>query len=83
MRPLGVVHTIDDWRTQDVPTLVANLRAALTPGELLLAHDGGGDRRGTVAALREVLPAWLAEGWRFTRPVGWDTPVPGPPAPRA
>jgi endo-1,4-beta-xylanase len=72
MRPLGVAHTIDDWVTQDEPTLVANLRAALTPGELLLAHDGGGDRRGTVAALRRVLPDWLADGWRFTRPVGWD-----------
>ena len=72
MRPLGVVHTINDWCTQDVETLVANLHAALTPGELLLAHDGGGDRRGTLAALRMVLPVWLAEGWRFTRPVGWD-----------
>ncbi len=72
MRPLAVAHTIDDWLTQDVPTLVGHLRAALTPGGLLLAHDGGGDRGGTVAALRQVLPEWLADGWRFTRPVGWD-----------
>lgn len=70
MQPLAVVHTIDDWRTQDVPTLVGNLRAALTPGELLVAHDGGGDRSGTVAALRQVLPEWLAEGWSFTFPAG-------------
>ena len=72
MQPLAVAHTIDDWRTQDVPTLVANLRSALTPGELLVAHDGGGDRHGTVTALRQVLPEWLADGWRFTRPLGWD-----------
>ncbi len=72
MRPLAVAHTIDDWRTQDVTALVSHLRAALTPGELLVVHDGGGDRRGTVAALRQLLPEWVAEGWSFTRPVGWD-----------
>ena len=72
MRPLAVAHTIDDWRTQDVTDLVSHLRAALTPGELLVVHDGGGDRRGTVAALRQLLPEWVAEGWSFTRPVGWD-----------
>ena len=51
LQPLGVTGTIDDWRTQDVPTLVANLRRAIRPGGLVLAHDGGGDRWGTVQAL--------------------------------
>jgi endo-1,4-beta-xylanase len=68
LQPLGVCGTIDDWLTQDVPTLVANLRAAIRPGGLVLVHDGGGDRSGTVQALRTVLPEWLADGWRFTRP---------------
>ena len=58
--------------TQDVPTLVANLRAAIRPGGLVLVHDGGGDRLGTVQALRTVLPEWLADGWHFTRPAHPD-----------
>ncbi|MER7796873.1 polysaccharide deacetylase family protein [Microbacterium sp. NPDC096154] len=68
MRPLAVVNTIRDWETQDVPLLTANLRAAMKPGELVLAHDGGGDRRGTVEAVRIVVTERLAAGWRFTLP---------------
>jgi len=72
LQPLGVTGTIDDWLTQDVETLEGNLRAAIRPGGLLLAHDGGGDRRGTVQALTTVLPQWLGAGWRFTRPAHPD-----------
>jgi len=68
MRPLGVVNTIDDWRTQDVPTLVANLRAAVSPGSLVVAHDGGGPRHGTVAAVEAVVDELLADGWSFVLP---------------
>lgn len=70
MRPLAVTNTILDWETQDVTTLTANLREAMRPGELVLAHDGGGDRRGTVAAVETVLAERLAAGWRFTLPEG-------------
>lgn len=70
MRPLGVVNTILDWQTQDVATLTANLRAAMRPGELVLCHDGGGDRRGTLAAVETVVAERLAAGWRFTLPEG-------------
>lgn len=79
LQPLGVTGTIDDWRTQDVGTLVANLRAAIRPGGIVLAHDGGGDRRGTVQALRTVLPEWLDAGWRFTRPAHPDLDAAGDP----
>ena len=72
LQPLGVTGTIDDWRTQHVDTLVANLRAAIRPGAVVLAHDGGGDRWGTVQALRTVLPQWLDAGWHFTRPAHPD-----------
>ncbi|QIG44999.1 polysaccharide deacetylase family protein [Nocardioides anomalus] len=75
MRPLAVTGTIDDWLTQDADTLVERLRAARRPGGLLLVHDGGGDRSGTLAALRRELPRWLAEGWTFVRPVGWAGPA--------
>jgi endo-1,4-beta-xylanase len=82
LQPLGVAGTIDDWRTQEVPVLVANLRAAIRPGGIVLVHDGGGDRQGTVQALATVLPQWLAAGWRFTRPAhpDLDPDDPGLPA---
>lgn len=70
MQPLAVVNTIDDWRTQDPVELEANLRRAMTPGELMLMHDGGGDQWGTIEALRVVVRERLAHGWRFTLPAG-------------
>ncbi len=76
LQPLGVTGTIDDWRTQHVPTLCANLRAAIRPGGIVLAHDGGGDRRGTVEAVRVVLPEWLDDGWTFTVPAHPDLDPP-------
>ncbi|MFD6447539.1 endo-1,4-beta-xylanase [Promicromonospora sp. NPDC060204] len=70
MQPLAVRNTIADWETQDVETLTANLRTAMVPGELVLAHDGGGDRSGTLAAVRTVVSERLADGWAFTFPQG-------------
>ena len=79
LQPLGVTGTIDDWRTQHVGTLVANLQAAIRPGGIVLAHDGGGDRWGTVQALSTVLPQWLDAGWCFTRPAHPDLDAAGDP----
>ncbi|MEJ3404305.1 endo-1,4-beta-xylanase [Rathayibacter sp. YIM 133350] len=70
MQPLGVVNTINDWATQDVPTLTANLRDAMKAGQIVLTHDGGGDRSGTLAAVKTVVGERLAAGWRFSLPVG-------------
>ncbi|GAA1861046.1 hypothetical protein GCM10009751_18370 [Myceligenerans crystallogenes] len=77
MQPLAVRNTISDWETQDVDTLTANLRAAMVPGELVLAHDGGGDRSGTLAAVETVVTERLADGWEFVLPAG--TPPPSGP----
>ncbi|MDM7830333.1 endo-1,4-beta-xylanase [Cellulomonas edaphi] len=70
MQPLAVTNTISDWETQDVSTLTTNLRAAMKPGQVVLAHDGGGDRSGTLAAVRTVVAERLAAGWSFTLPAG-------------
>lgn len=77
MQPLAVRNTIADWETQDVETLTANLRVAMVAGELVLAHDGGGDRSGTLAAVRTVVTERLADGWSFTFPQG-TPPASGP-----
>jgi endo-1,4-beta-xylanase len=68
MQPLGVVNTIGDWLTQDEAVLTARLRSVLRPGELVLVHDGGGDRSGSIAAVRTVVAEHLAAGGRFALP---------------
>jgi endo-1,4-beta-xylanase len=68
MRCLAVMNTIDDWRTQDGSVLRANLDDAIRPGELVLAHDGGGDREATVDAVIATVSRRMNEGWRFTLP---------------
>lgn len=75
MQPLGLGNTIADWETQDVATLTANLRAAMQPGAVVLTHDGGGDRTGTVEALRTVVAEKVAAGWTFTLPAEPETVV--------
>lgn len=72
MQPLAVVNTIGDWMTQDEGVLTERLREAMRPGELVLVHDGGGDRAASVAAVRTVVTERLAAGWRFTLPAGSD-----------
>jgi endo-1,4-beta-xylanase len=74
MQPLAVVNTIDDWATQDAGTLTDNLRAAMKPGEIVLSHDGGGDRSGTLAAVQTVVTERLADGWEFVFPKGARPP---------
>jgi endo-1,4-beta-xylanase len=70
MQPLDVINHIGDWAEQDPDVLEARLWERLTRGQLLLAHDGGGDRSGTVEAVRLFLDGALADGWEFTLPVG-------------
>ena len=76
MQPLAVVNTIGDWETQDVATLTPRLRAAMKPGEVVLTHDGGGDRTGTLTAVRTVVDERLGDGWTFSLPVGAPTDAP-------
>jgi endo-1,4-beta-xylanase len=68
MQPLAVVNTIGDWMTQDEAVLTARLREAMRPGELVLVHDGGGDRHASIASVRTVVEERLALGWRFVLP---------------
>ena len=70
MQPLDVANVIEDWIDQDVDLLAERLRAVMTPGELVLVHDGGGDRAGSVEAILRVVDERLAQGWSFTLPVG-------------
>lgn len=74
MQPLGLGNVIMDWEDAvqaDVEQLKTNLRNAMTPGAIVLAHTGGGSSRAnTVTATIAVVEEKLADGWTFTLPVG-------------
>ena len=65
---LTVLATRDgrDWAGPGVNEIVANLTPAGPGGEVLLLHDGGGDRAQTVAALDRLIPDLQRRGYRFT-----------------
>ena len=82
MQPLAVTNTIQDWdgNDQSVATLEQNIRTAMQPGRILLAHDGPANRANTVTAISNVVRERLAEGWTFTLPTGTPAPTdPGTP----
>jgi peptidoglycan/xylan/chitin deacetylase (PgdA/CDA1 family) len=56
---LPVIWTIDtrDWARPGVPSIVRTALRGVGPGDIILMHDGGGDRSETVAALAIILPA--------------------------
>lgn len=53
-----------DWQRPGAATIESRILAA-QPGNIVLMHDGGGDRSQTVEALRSALPKLAAQGYRF------------------
>jgi peptidoglycan/xylan/chitin deacetylase (PgdA/CDA1 family) len=54
-----------DWAGPPAEAIVAEATTATTAGSIVLMHDGGGDRSGTVAALPAVLEDLLGRGFRL------------------
>ncbi|HEY9475186.1 MAG TPA: polysaccharide deacetylase family protein [Mycobacteriales bacterium] len=67
MRPLAWSVDPRDWSR---PGTTHILRAVLSarPGDVILCHDGGGDRSQTVAALARALPILRGRGLSFVLP---------------
>ncbi|GAA3680613.1 glycosyltransferase [Arthrobacter ginkgonis] len=65
---LTVLSTMDseDWRRPGVAAIEQNLTPIGSQGQVLLLHDGGGDREQTVAALDSTLSRFADEGYRVT-----------------
>jgi peptidoglycan/xylan/chitin deacetylase (PgdA/CDA1 family) len=53
-----------DWTRPGTGLIVSRMMAA-RPGQILLCHDGGGDRSETYEALQTVIPALQAKGYLF------------------
>lgn len=54
----------EDWRRPGSDKIAERIKSA-KPGQVILCHDGGGDRSQTVAAVREAVPAMIAQGYKF------------------
>ncbi|MEV7183671.1 polysaccharide deacetylase family protein [Kitasatospora sp. NPDC093102] len=68
MSSLGWSVDPRDWSRPGTPAIVSAVQKQLKPGGVVLMHDGGGDRSQTVAALKQLLPWMVAEGYTFDFP---------------
>ncbi|KIS27546.1 bi-functional transferase/deacetylase [Arthrobacter sp. SPG23] len=65
---ITVLSTVDseDWRRPGAAAIEQNLALSGPKGQVLLMHDGGGDREQTVAALDSALSRFADQGYRVT-----------------
>jgi peptidoglycan/xylan/chitin deacetylase (PgdA/CDA1 family) len=68
LRPLGWTVDTRDWARPGVDQILATAKQELHPGGIILMHDGGGDRSQTVAALSQLLPWLVQQGYTFDFP---------------
>lgn len=67
LKPVGWSVDPRDWDTEHVDTqmIVDNVMHNTHAHDIILEHDGGGDRRNTVAALKIFIPELLDRGFNF------------------
>ncbi|WP_420799115.1 polysaccharide deacetylase family protein [Metasolibacillus meyeri] len=54
----------EDWKEPGVEKIIATVNSA-KEGDVILFHDGGGNRQQTVEALKQVLPQLKEQGYTF------------------
>jgi peptidoglycan/xylan/chitin deacetylase (PgdA/CDA1 family) len=54
-----------DWSTPGSAAVYSRVVSAAQPGSIILMHDGGGDRAGTLAALPRIIDTLRGRGYRF------------------
>ncbi|MEG0385502.1 MAG: polysaccharide deacetylase family protein [Solibacillus sp.] len=55
----------EDWKDPGVKRIVDIVLKGSRKGNVVLFHDGGGNRKQTVEALAQILPALQKEGYKF------------------
>lgn len=68
MTPLGWSLDTQDWRRPGAEAIRDRVIEGIHPGAIVLIHDGGGDRSGSVAALTDIITTLRDEGYRFVVP---------------
>lgn len=65
--PLGWGVDSLDWKRPGAPAIVAGVLGAVSPGAVILLHDGGGtDREETIAALPGIIAGLQAAGYTLS-----------------
>jgi peptidoglycan/xylan/chitin deacetylase (PgdA/CDA1 family) len=54
-----------DWETQGSSVIYSRVVGAVQPGSIVIMHDGGGPRGGTLAALPSIIDTLRARGYRL------------------
>lgn len=54
----------EDWRLPGADAIYERLMS-VQPGQVILCHDGGGDRSQTVEAVSRAVPELVAQGYKF------------------
>ncbi|MBX3050661.1 MAG: polysaccharide deacetylase family protein [Caldilineaceae bacterium] len=54
-----------DWKNQNPDSIVREVMTHVKPGSIVLMHDGGGNRAGTIEALKTILAELSADGYTF------------------
>lgn len=54
-----------DWTRPSADTIVKRVNEQLKSGNIILLHDGGGDRRSTLEALPRVIESLKSQGYTF------------------
>jgi peptidoglycan/xylan/chitin deacetylase (PgdA/CDA1 family) len=62
--PLDWSEDPQDWKRPGTAAITQRMLSA-EPGQILLCHDGGGDRSQTYTALQTVVPALISRGYVF------------------
>lgn len=78
MRVLFWTIDTSDYLRPSPGDLVQRVLTQVTPGSIILFHDGGGDRSRTVAALRPLIQALRQRGYGFTTPAAEAPPALSP-----
>lgn len=68
LRPLAWTVDTLDWTRPGVPAIIANVQKELKPGAVILMHDAGGERSQSVAALKQLIPWLISQGYSFDFP---------------
>ena len=55
----------NDWRRPGASVIYQRLMNGARDGAVVLMHDGGGPREGTVEAVRQAVPALIAKGYEL------------------
>jgi len=65
MIPLGWSVDSEDWRKPGASKIVKNVVSTTNGGNIILMHDGGGDRTQTIKALPKIIESLKDNGYKF------------------